>query len=232
MKGLFMRYFIPLSVLLFVLTIAASVPAAETTLAVLDFENNSFFHRDVYESLSKGLADMMITELSTISSLKVVERQKLRSILEEMQLSQSGMVSEQNSVQVGKMLGAAHLVFGGFMVTMDEKIRVDMRIVEVETGLTVKAGEMTGKTKEVLTLVKKLSEKILKDLQIATTRDELKGLESGKQMDMKAVVWYSKGIEFEDQKQWDKAMAAYKEAMKIEPKFTQASDRLKMLASK
>ena len=38
-----------------------SVHADETTIAVLNFENHSLFNREAYESLSTGLAEMMIT---------------------------------------------------------------------------------------------------------------------------------------------------------------------------
>ena len=56
--------------------------ATEKTLAVLDFENNSLFNVQENQPLSKGLAEMMITELNKIQAVRVVERQKLRSLLD------------------------------------------------------------------------------------------------------------------------------------------------------
>ncbi|MDW7681367.1 MAG: CsgG/HfaB family protein, partial [bacterium] len=109
-----------------------------TTIAILDFSNNCLFDKDKYASLSPGLAEILITELNKIQSIQIVERQKINQLIQEMQLAQSGLVSEETGVQVGKLVGAKYLVFGSYMV-FDKKIRVDVRIVEVETGVTIKA---------------------------------------------------------------------------------------------
>jgi len=203
--------------------------STQPTIAVLDFENNSFFNPEEYNPLSRGLAEIMITELQQVKTIHVVERAKLRSILDELKLSQSGLVSQENSIRVGKLLGAQHLVFGGYIVAMNEKIRIDVRIVEVETGLVIKAGEVTGKAKQILSLVQKLSKKILKDLNIKMTKAEEQTLEKSQKLDMKAVVLFSKGIEFEDKNQREKAIEFYNKALAIEPEFRQAKMRIQKL---
>ena len=206
--------------------------AQMSTLAVLDFENNSLFQSEQYQPLAKGLAEMVITELSRVQTIRVVERRELRSLLEEMKLSQTGSVSGETSVQVGRLLGAHHLVFGGYMVAMDEKIRIDVRIVEVETGLTVKAEEVTGKTSKVLSLLTKLSKKILDDLDIKLTKAEKKALDRSDNFDIKAVMYFSKGLEFEDLGQWDKAEINYQKALEIEPKMQRAEERLQAVSER
>jgi TolB-like protein len=217
---------------LFFILLISSAPAfsfeSTPTLAVLDFENNSFFKPDEVQSLSKGLAQIMITELNASGAIRVVERQKLRSLMDEMKLSQSGMVSEQGSLQVGKLMGAQHLVFGGFMVMMDDKIRIDVRIVEVETGLTLKAGEVTGKTKDVLSLVQKLGDKILKDLNIKLAESG----ESPGKISIDALKLFSKGIEFEDKGDSARALECYRKALEREPDFQQAKDRAARLSKR
>ncbi len=225
-----MRYI--LFVFFQLLLISAPVFSSETTLAVLDFENNSFFNPEEYHPLSKGLAEMMITEMNQVQAIRVVERRKLRSLLDELKLTQSGVLLEESSVRVGQLLGAQHLVFGGYMVTMNEKIRIDVRIVEVETGLTVKAGEVTGKTKQVLSLIKKLSKKILKDLNVRMTKNEKRSFEKSQKLNMKAVILFSKGLEFEDRGQWVEAKQCYQKSLDIEPQFQQARVRIQELADR
>ena len=85
------------------------------TIAFLYFENNSLVDREELEPLSKGLADMFITEFSKLNNLKVVERARLEKLLQEMAIGQSGILEESSAQQVGKMLGAQYLVFGSFM---------------------------------------------------------------------------------------------------------------------
>ena len=203
-----------------------------STLAVLDFENNSLFQSEQYQPLAKGLAEMVITELSRVQTVRVVERRELRSLLEEMKLSQTGSVTGETSVRVGMLLGAKHLVFGGYMVALDEKIRIDVRIIEVETGLTVKAEEVTGKTSKILTLLKRLSKKILNDLDIKLTRNEKKALDESDNLDIKAIMYFSKGLEFEDLGQWDKAEINYQLALDIEPKMKRAEERLQAISER
>src|SRR5439155_67793 len=53
----------------------ATPAAAARTLAVSYFDNNT--GKPEYDPLAKGLADMLITDLSAISSLQIVEREKL-----------------------------------------------------------------------------------------------------------------------------------------------------------
>jgi TolB-like protein len=199
------------------------------TLAVLDFDNNSFFKPEEYQSLSKGLAEIMVTELSRSPSIRVVERRKFRSMIDELKLSQSGAISEESSIQVGKLLGARHLVFGGFLVMMDQKIRIDVRIVETETGLTLKAGEATGKTKDVLELIQKLGEKIYKDLNIRLA--EKQG-GSPEKISTDALMLFSKGVEYEDKGDSRKAAECYVKSLELQPDFQQAKLRLAQLPGK
>ena len=204
----------------------------ETTMAVLDFENNSLFSAESYQSLTKGLADILITELNRVQSVQVVERRKLQAMLDELKLSQSGLIAEDRSLEVGRMLGARHLVFGSYMVTLKEKIRIDVRIVEVETGLTIRAEEMTGKTHDILRLIKKLSQHILKDLRVQLTKAEKKTLDESRKLSMEAVVCYSKGVDSEDEGRLQEAISHYQKALEIEPHFDQVRVRLELLLDK
>ena len=219
-------------VLAIIVGFAFCVNAQNNTLAVLNFDNNSFIQAEQYQPLSKGLAEMMITEFSRIQAIRVVERRELNSILDEMKLSQTGSIAENASVQVGKMLGAQHLVFGGYTVALDKKIRIDTRIIEVETGLTLKAEEVTGKVDKILSLVKKLSKKILKDLDIKITKDEEKVLAKSDKIDLSALIAFSEGLDFEDQGEVDKAIECYNKALDIEPNFERADDRIRALSKK
>ncbi len=216
--------------ILFPFFLFASLVCAQSampTLAVLDFENNSFYKSEEVQSLAKGLAEIMITEISNAGSISVVERQRLRHFVDELKLSQTGMTSEEGSLKVGKLSGAQYLVFGSYMVMSDDKIRMDVRIVAVETGLTVKAAEVTGRTKDVLSLVHKLSNTVLRDLNIRLAEKNEKAF--GK-ISLEALKIFSKGIEFEDRREPVKAVACYRKALALDPGFEQAKERMEKLS--
>jgi TolB-like protein len=207
-----------------------SVYGADITLAVLNFENNSLFGSENYNALSKGLAEIMITELSQVQSIHIVERRKLQSLLDELKLSQAGFIEAENSIQVGKMLGAQHMVFGGFIVTLDNKIRIDVRIVNVESGVTVKADQITGNTKQILSLIGKLGKKIVKGLDVQITSQEDRSLDNNQKIDLDAILHFSQALEYEDSGNLELASENYQKALQIEPDFLQAQknlDRLK-----
>jgi hypothetical protein len=150
-------------------------------------------------------------------------------LLDELKLSQSGLLSADNSMRVGKMIGAKYLVFGGYIVTMDRKIRIDVRVVEVETGLTMKAGEVTGKVDRVLSLIKKLSRDLLKDIQVKLSREDEHRLRRGRDVEEGALLAFSDGVAHEDKHDYKSAVLFYKKAIQIDPDFKQAVERLKYL---
>ncbi|NOY78937.1 MAG: tetratricopeptide repeat protein [Calditrichaeota bacterium] len=202
------------------------------TLAVLYFQNNSLADRQNMDPLRKGLADMLITELSKIQALKVIERSQLQQMIEEMKLGQSGLVDEQTAQKVGRLLGAQTLLLGSYVVMFGGKMRIDARIVEVETGRTLEAEEVTGKVKDLFKMVQKLSRKIAKALDVKLTKGDKKRLKTAQNKSFDAALYYSRGLELEDTGKWEQAKAMFEQALKINPKYTSAREELAKIQSK
>src|SRR5688572_13855365 len=59
---------------------------AARTVAITYFDNNT--NNADLAPLAKGLADMLITDLSHVSSLQIVERERLNQVLSELKLAQ------------------------------------------------------------------------------------------------------------------------------------------------
>ena len=55
---------------------------------------------------------MLITDLSKIKGIKVLERVKMQALVEELGLGISGLVEAKTFPRVGRLLGAQHLVGG------------------------------------------------------------------------------------------------------------------------
>jgi len=214
------------SIVLFKLSFAG----ARKTLAILDFSNNSIIEKERHASLSQGLAEIMITELSKIQSLQLVERQKINSLIEEMQLSQSGIISENAGIQVGKLLGAHFLVFGSYMISFNNKVRVDIRIVEVETGVTIKADEVTDKVSKLFEIIKKLNKKIAEDLDVKLSENEKKDLMNS-EASLDVISSFSSGLEMEELNRIDDAKKIYQKILNNDPDFEPAKKRLTELST-
>lgn len=94
------------------LTLSAAVVAKDRpVVAVLDFTNSTQAHwwrADV----GRELGGMLANELVSTGAFKVVERQKLDSVLGEQDLGASGRVSKSSAAKMGKVTGAQYLVTG------------------------------------------------------------------------------------------------------------------------
>jgi tetratricopeptide (TPR) repeat protein len=111
-------------VILFVVAFANS----QNTIAVLDFKSNG-----ISISEASSISEKLRTELFNNSDYRVVERDKLEAILEEKGLKQSGIVSDENIVNVGGLIGVDRIVVGTIN-KIGKLYSLSARIVKVETG--------------------------------------------------------------------------------------------------
>src|SRR3989442_14685179 len=106
-----------------VLLVLAPVPAlAQKRVAISYFDNNS--KDKAWDPIQKGLADMLITDLSQLKSVQIVEREKLNSILDELKLQQSKYIDPATAVKIGRGAGAQYLLTGGYEFD-GEAMRID-----------------------------------------------------------------------------------------------------------
>jgi curli biogenesis system outer membrane secretion channel CsgG len=88
--------------------------------------------------LGELLSTQVIDALRKKENVTLVERERLVRILEELHLGTTAVVDEATRLKLGKLAGARWMVFGGYQVIADQ-MRLDLRLVEVETGRVRKA---------------------------------------------------------------------------------------------
>jgi TolB-like protein len=221
--------------------IPAQQKTKKITLAVLYFDNNSVVNKDKMEPLKKGIADMLITNLSKIKAFRVVERERLNDVMEELRLDQTNAVDQSTAQKMGKLLGAQTLLLGSFVNFFGDKIRVDLRIVETETGLTLKAEEITDDVDDLFDIINDLTVKVSKELDIQLTADEKSDLDLKRgAVNVESSLYYAQAVEKEDEarekyKNGDKqgaigiyktAIGLYELALQKNPNLTDASVKL------
>jgi curli biogenesis system outer membrane secretion channel CsgG len=96
-------------------------PPPHPVIGVLKFqdETGALF---LQGGVGRVLTTMLTNELSARPAFTVVERQKLRAVLEEQDLSASGRVSAETSIAIGKLTGAQYLVTGT-VTSFEEQIQ-------------------------------------------------------------------------------------------------------------
>jgi TolB-like protein len=203
---------------------AAGAPrqAGKIRLAVLYFDNECVTDREGLDAFRKGIADTLITDLGRLGRLQVVERERLDTLLAELRLQQSGLVDPAAAAKLGKMLGAQALLMGSY-TAIGGTIRIDARIVEVETGLVLKAEEVTGPTNDFFQLEETLVEKIAAGLDAPLTTGERASLVRSGGRSFPAFLEYSRGLDAMDRGRLGEAEEAFEAALRIDPDFEQAA---------
>ena len=131
----------------------------QQTIAVLYFEDLSA-DTEQSESLKKVLSSMMISFLSVSGNVTIVERMRIQEVYAELELSKSKQFNQQTVAKIGKLLGARQLVLGSYFF-FEDTLRIDARLVDVETGATVVSEGANGSSTEFTNLLSGVSEKIL-----------------------------------------------------------------------
>jgi len=130
------------------------------TVAVMYFTNGALVQHNEYEPLTKGVAGVLTEELRANDSIRVVEREYLQQILEEQKLTTTKQVDPSTAVQIGKLLGARYMIFGGFLVDMKGQMRITARAVNVETSETEHVESVQDKADNVLAMLSTLAQKM------------------------------------------------------------------------
>ncbi len=116
-------------------------PPGPRSVAVWDMENMSP-DRPLAMGWGELLSGGIIQVFQESGDYAVVEREKLLRVLEELQLGSSVLADDETRLRLGRLVGAQRMVFGGYLV-MGEMMRLDLRLVEVETGAVVNATHRT-----------------------------------------------------------------------------------------
>ncbi|TNF30447.1 MAG: hypothetical protein EP329_13755 [Deltaproteobacteria bacterium] len=205
------------------------------TLAVLYFDYSG--KTEGMDLLRKGLAQMLISDLSDLDGVRIVERDRLQDILNELELNKTTKIDKQTAARIGKLLGAKYLVLGGYFDLMGT-LRVDARVVETETGRVVRSFGAAGKPEEFIVLESKLSE----DLRKLLVSDALEGFKARppvrtgdapdkrpKKLKTETAIKYGKALDAKDRGDKEEAKKELEGVLAEAPDFTLAAADLDSL---
>ena len=216
------------------------------TVAVLYFDYEG--KNPDLEPLRKGLAQMLTTDVAEVEVVRVVERARIEEILAELSLTSSARFDRSNAARLGKLLGAKLLVLGSFF-ELAGSIRIDARVVEVETGRVVKSVGVRGKAEDVLACEGALAEKLRVVLEtFARDENSARRLGPGRahtivdagvrtasrapqpKVTVSALAAYGRALDALDRRDRGGARAALEDAVRASPGFLVAAGELAKLS--
>lgn len=198
------------------------------TIAIMEFDNFSVGkYQQELGYLSKGLADFFEHDFGKISSLKVVERDKIDFVLKEQELQKSGGVDPATAVKVGKILGAQYMIFGSITQLDDKSTRMIVRVVSVETSEIIASVDKEGKP-EYAKLEKELVEELAARLDVQLTDAVKNLLKEGGTESIDATTLYSRGLDFMDKYDYKNAYECFKKAYEMDNSFAEAKRKMEI----
>jgi curli biogenesis system outer membrane secretion channel CsgG len=211
---------------------AAQAPDARPTVAVMYFDNGAMGkqHED-FDALSKGISGMLINELAQDNQIRVVERDQLQHLMDEQNIDPK-RVDQSTAVRLGKLLGAHHMIFGGFIADQSGRMILNSRAVNVETSQVEYVARVQGKTDNVLTMITQLADSMVNGMKLPAldTKVSEAHVEAAKKVPFETVMLYSRGLAEEDKGNKDKAVEYYKASLAKFPSYEPSQKRLATLA--
>ena len=91
-------------------------------VAVLNFDNNAIGPAaGEFAGLGKGIQDLVITDMASNPKFRIVDRDRIQTLLQEQNLIKAGAIDGATAVRLGRILGAQYVVYGGFMTTENRR---------------------------------------------------------------------------------------------------------------
>jgi TolB-like protein len=201
------------------LTPAAALAADKLVVAVLYFDNNT--PQREYDVLQKGLADMLVTDLSGVEGLQILEREKLQALVDELKLQRTKYFDPKMAQRLGKGIGAQYAITGS-MTAVDPELRIDIRLIEVQSAKVVMADKVVGAKDRFFDLEQQLVQKFVGGLNIKMALAEGPG--AGVK-DVASLLDYSKGVDAADKGDLQGASKQLGDLVKSAPDFKLAKAR-------
>lgn len=210
---------------------------ARPTVAVMYFTNGAIgsAHAEM-DALSKGIADLLITALQSNANIRVVERDQIQKLMQEQQLGQSGSVDRETAVRVGRILGAQHMIFGGFVTDpRGRNMRLVARAVNVETSEIEYVETVSDKPDNLFAMIDRLAERMNRGLRLPAPPPRARGAAAppaaAPRLPFRTALLYSRAITAQDAGNTQQAVELYQQVVHEFPNYAPAVDALRRLRS-
>jgi tetratricopeptide (TPR) repeat protein len=172
--------------------------------------------------LSRGLAELMTTDLAYIRTLRLLERLQIGVLLDELKLAQGQAVDPATAARVGRLLRAERMVQGVLTIPSQRApVRLSASVVAA-TGVVRPIGDVTGPFKDLLGLEKRVVLDLAAQLGIQLTEAERQQILKQGPKNLAAFLAYSRGLEAMDRGDYSTAARQFQAAAQADPGFRAA----------
>jgi tetratricopeptide (TPR) repeat protein len=201
----------------------ARTPPDPNTVAVFPFRYTG--QDSTLRPLERGLAALVVSDLSHVRSLRLVERERLQALLDEMQLTTSGRVDPATGARSGHLVGAGQVVQGQFQDYPSASLRLDAALVRASDAQVAATGTGRDPLDQLFDLEKSVVFQLLGNMGVPLTPAESIAISERPTRDLQAFLLYSRGLEEQDRGDFRAASASFQAASKRDPSFQAAAQQ-------
>jgi TolB-like protein len=205
-------------------SVLSQQPPTSNTVAVFPF--SYLGSNPELKPLERGLTYLVITDLSKVKSLTLLERTQVQSLVDEMGLTQSGAVDPATGARSGRLLRAQDVVQGALQdAGANDRLKLDANVVATLSTSVVATGSSANQLPQLFDMEKAVVFQLLQKLGIALSAAEQRAISERPTADMQAFLAFSRGLMAEDQGDYQAAASAYQSATSRDPNFRVAREK-------
>ena len=178
--------------------------------------------------LSLALTDMLTTDLALTDRLRVLERARVGTLLDELEFSESGRMEAATAARGGRILGVGKMVQGVLRIEGDSRVGVEASVVETrvsESDLRFAPVRLEDQVERLFALEKALAFRVYEDLGIQLTIAERERISEYQTESLPALLAFGEGLEAQDQGNFARAAERFDTAAELDPDFANAASK-------
>ncbi len=197
-------------------------PPDPSTVAVFPFRYTG--QDSSLRPLERGLAALVVSDLSHVRSMRLVERERLQALLDEMKLTTSGRVDPATGARSGHLVGAGQVVQGQFQ-DLPGGVRLDATMVRATDAQVAATGSGRDQLNQLFDIEKSVVFQLLTKMGVPLTPAESVAISERPTRDLQAFLLYSRGLEAQDRGDFQVASANFRAASQRDPSFQAAAQQ-------
>ena len=178
------------------------------------------------QPLSRGLAELITTDLAHIRTLRLLERLQIGMLLDELKVAQSERTDPSTAARVGRLLRAERMVQGTATIPpIPPNGAATMQIsatVVTGAGVVRPVGQVTGPFRQLLALEKQVVFDLAGQLGIELTEAERQQILRQGPKSLAAFLAYSRALDDLDRGDYGAAARNFGAAARADPSFQAA----------
>lgn len=199
-------------------------PVTGNAVAVLPFRYVGT--NEELKPVGRGLTQLMISDLGKLSQLRLLEREQVQALVDEMSMTEAGRVDPATGARSGRLLRAARVLQGSVQDNAARsELKVDATVVDAKDAKVIATGTGQDKLQELFALQKQILFRLVEQMGITLTPADRRALSERPTADLQAFLAYSRGLESEDRGDWPGAASNFSTAVARDPNFRAAKAR-------